>query len=130
MGQFKEMNIQNQTDYFFNDMSNVKNFHLNLLKIDMNSYKDINIYYIGCITINKFGDCENIHSVNPLYLIIRPATVHFREKNDEKYLTIDSTDKCEEVLCESKSELKMLYGEKEMFYKKNYTIIELILTMI
>ena len=43
--------------------------------------------------IKKFGDCENIHSVNPLYLIIHSAAGHFKEKNDKKYLIIDSTDK-------------------------------------
>ena len=32
-------------------------------------YKDIDIYYVGYITIKKIGDYENIYSVNPLYLI-------------------------------------------------------------
>ena len=49
-------------------------------------YKDIDIYYIGYITIMKFGDCENIYSVNPLYLIILSATGHFKEKNVKKML--------------------------------------------
>ena len=61
-------------------MINIKTFHSNLLKIDKKSYKDIDIYYIDYITIKKFGDCENIHSVNPLYLIIHSATRHFKEK--------------------------------------------------
>ena len=43
------------------------------------------------------GDCENIHSINPLYLIIYSAIGHFKEKNGKKYLVIDSTDNCEEV---------------------------------
>ena len=64
MGQVKEINIKNQT-YFFNNMIHIKNFHSNLLKIEKKSYKEIDIYYIGYITIKKFGDCENIHSVNP-----------------------------------------------------------------
>ena len=71
---------KNQTYYFFDDMIDIKNFHSNLLKIDK-SHKDIDIYYIGYITIKKFSDCENIHSVNPLYLIINSATEHFKEKN-------------------------------------------------
>ena len=66
MRQDKEINIKNQTNYFF-DIINIKNFHSNLLKIDKKSYKDIDIYYIGYIAIKKLGDCENIHSVNPLY---------------------------------------------------------------
>ena len=67
-------------------MINIKNFHSNLLKIDKKLYKDIDIYYISYITINKFGDCENIHSVNPLYLIIHSTTRHFKEKKRQKIL--------------------------------------------
>ena len=79
MGQVKEINIKDLTYYFFDNMINIKNFHSNLLKIDKKLYKDIDIYYIGYITmIKKFGDCENIHIVNPLYLIIHSATGHFK----------------------------------------------------
>ena len=117
MGETKELNIKNQTYYFLDDMTDIKNFHSNLLKIDKKPYKDIDIYYIGYITIKKFGDCENIHSVNPLYLIIHSATGYFKEKNDEKYLILDSTEKYEEVFSGIKSEIKMINGEKEMFYE-------------
>ena len=34
-------------------MINIKNFDLNLLKIEKKSYKNIDIYYIGYITIKK-----------------------------------------------------------------------------
>ena len=97
MGQVKEMNIKNQTYCFFNDIVNIKNFHSNLLKIDKNSHKDINICYIGYITMKKSSDCKNIHSVNPLYLIIHSATGYFKGKDGEKYLIIDLTEKYEEV---------------------------------
>ena len=93
MGQVKKINIKNQTYYFFDNMIDIKNFHWNLLKIDKKSHKDIDIYYTGYITIKKFSDCENIHSENPLYLIIHSATGHFKEKNGKKYLIIDSTEK-------------------------------------
>ena len=83
--QVKEVNIKNQTNYFLNDIINIKNFHSNLLKIDKKSYKKFDIYCIGYITIKKFGDCKNIHSVNPLCLIIHSATGHFKETNGEKY---------------------------------------------
>ena len=80
MGQVKEINIKNQTYYFFDDMIDIRNFHSNLLKIDKKSQKDIDIYYIGYITIKKFSDCENIHSLNLLYLIIYSPTGYFKEK--------------------------------------------------
>ena len=78
MGSIKEINIKNERYYFFDDMVEIKNFHSNLLKIDKKLYKDIDIYCIGYITIKKFGDCENIHRVNPLYLIFHSATGHFK----------------------------------------------------
>ena len=111
-------------------MINIKHFHSNLLKIDKKSYKDTDIYYIDYITINKLGDCENIHSVNLLYLIIHSATGHFKEKNDKKCLILDWTDKYKEVFSEVRSENKTLNGGKELFYKKIMLKLELILTMI
>ena len=89
-----------------------------MLKIDKNSYKDIDIYYNGYITIKKVDDYENIHSVNPLYLIIHSATGHFKEKNDNKYLSLDSTDKYKEVWSGTRSEIKTTNGRKELFYEK------------
>ena len=98
MGSIKEINIKNRTDYFFDDMINIKNFHSNLLKIDKKkSYKNIDIYYIGYITV-KDSDYVKINSVNPLYLIINEVDGYFEEINGNKYLTLVSTDKNKEVL--------------------------------
>ena len=48
----KQIDIKNQTYYFYNDMINIEGFNSSLLKIDKKkSYKDIDIYYIGSITI-------------------------------------------------------------------------------
>ena len=104
-------------------MIDIKNFHSNLLKIDKKSHKDIDIYYIGYITIKKFKNCKNIHSVNPLYLIIHSATGYFKEENGEKYLIFDLFEKYEEVFSGIKSEIKTINGGKEMFYDENYSII-------
>ena len=79
MGEIKQLNIKNQTYYFFNDMININNFQSNLLTIDKKSHKDVDVYYIGYITIEKFGDCENIRSLNPLYLIIHSANGYFKK---------------------------------------------------
>ena len=59
MVQVREINIENRTYYFFNDMINIEVFDSNLLKIDKKSYKNIDIYYIGYITIKKIDDYEN-----------------------------------------------------------------------
>ena len=97
MGEVKKLNIKNQSYYFFDDMIDIRNFHSKLSKIDKKSHKDIDIYYIGYITIKKFSNCENIHSENLLYLTIHSATGRFKGKYSEKYLIIDSTEEYEEV---------------------------------
>ena len=74
MGQVKEINMKNQSYYFFDDMIDIKHFYSILLKIDKKSHEDIDTYYIGYITIKKCDDFENIHSVNLFYLIIHSAT--------------------------------------------------------
>ena len=61
MGNIKEINIKNRT-YFFDDMINIEDFDPNLLKIDKKSYKNIDIYYIGYITM-KDSDHIKIKSV-------------------------------------------------------------------
>ena len=53
MGVIKQINIENRTSYFYNDIINLENFKSNLLKIDKKSYNDIGIYNIGYITIKK-----------------------------------------------------------------------------
>ena len=98
MGVVKQINIKNRTYYFYNDMINIKKFDSNSLKIDKKSYKDIGIYNIGYITIKKIDDCENIYSVNPLYLLINHANGYIEEKGVNKYLIFDSTDENKELL--------------------------------
>ena len=69
-----------------------------MLKIDKKSCKDIGIYNIGYITIKKIDDCENIYSVNPLYLLVNHANGYIEEKGENKYLILDSTDENKELL--------------------------------
>ena len=97
MGNIKEINIKNQTYYFFDDMINIEDFDSNLLKIDKKSYKNTDIYYIGYITM-KDSDYVKMKSANPLYLIIGKVIGHTEEKNESKYLVFDSTDKNKKVL--------------------------------
>ena len=70
MGSIKGINIKNWTYYFFNDMIKIKHFHSSLLKLGKKSYKNVDIYYIGYITIKNISDYQNIHSVNPLCFTI------------------------------------------------------------
>ena len=98
MGVVKQMNIKNRTQYVYSDIIDLKHFDASLLKIDKKSYKDIGIYNIGYIAIKQIDDCENIHSVNPLYLIITHANGYIEEKVVNEYLVSDSTDENKELL--------------------------------
>ena len=69
-----------------------------MLKIDKKSYKDIGIYNIGYITIKKIDDCKNIHSVNPLYLLVNHASGYIEEKGVNKYSIFDSANENKESL--------------------------------
>ena len=91
---------------------------LNPFPLDMRkkSSKDIDIYYINCIQ-------ENLNSSNPLRVKINSATGYFKEKNDEKYLILDSTKEYERVWSEIRSEIKRINGGKKVFYEKNYSKI-------
>ena len=82
MVNIKETNIKNRTYYFFDDMINIANVDPRLLKINKKSYKNIDIYYIGYITM-KDSDYVKIKSVNPLYLIISEMDGHFEERKME-----------------------------------------------
>ena len=83
MGVAKQIDIKNRTYYFYNNMINIKSFESKLLKIDKKSFKDIGIYNIGYIPIKKIDDCENIYSVNPLYLLVNYANGYIEEKRGE-----------------------------------------------
>ena len=53
MGNIKQINIENRTIYFFNEMINIKYFDSRLIKIDRKSYKNIGIFNISYIAIKK-----------------------------------------------------------------------------
>ena len=56
MGTVKQINIKNQTYYFYSDTIDLENFDATLLKIDKKSYNDIGIYNIRYITKKKIDD--------------------------------------------------------------------------
>ena len=97
MGKVKQINIKNRTYYFYNDQINLKDFDARLLKVDKKDYKEIDIYYIGYVTVKKIANCSNINSINPLYLMINEVIGHFEEKIGNKYLVLDDLDENKKV---------------------------------
>ena len=131
MGKVKQIEIKIWTYFFQKDIINIEIFISSLLKIDKKSYKDIDIYYIGYITIKKIGDCENIYSANPLYLITGKVDGHIEEINGNKYLIFDSTDENKEVLKkytelwdEIKNEIETINSSKKSEYDKDFMKIK------
>ena len=51
INKFKNISIKKHTYYFFDDIINIKNLDPDNIKIDGKLYKNINIYYMGHITI-------------------------------------------------------------------------------
>ena len=130
MGNIKEINIKTQAYYFYDDRINIKDFDSNLIKIDKKTYKNINIYYIGYITIRD-SNYVKINSVNSLYLIIDEADGCIEESNGNKYLDFASTDKNKEILKEYtelwdkiKCLIKTICGCKTGEYKKDFMKIK------
>ena len=131
MKETKQINIENQTYYFYNDIVDLKDFDEKFLKIGKKSYKNIDIYYIGYITILKIDDYESIYSVNPFYLRIDHAGEYIEEENGNKYLIFDSVDENKEVLKKYadvwdgiKNKIKAINGD-ERDYGKDYMKIKL-----
>ena len=129
MGEVKQIEIKNSNYYFDNDIINLKNFDSNLLTIDKKSYKNVGIYNNGYITIKKNDDYESIYSVNPLHLRVGHANGYIEEKNANKYLIFDTTDKrksCKkykDVWNGIKNKIKAI-NVGECDYEKDYMKIE------
>ena len=130
MGETKQINIKNRTYYFYNDIIALKDFDAKLLIIDKTSYKNLDIYYIGYVTIKQIDDYESIYSVKLLYLRIIHARGYIEEKNGNKYLIFDSVNENKEVLKKYfgiwngiKNKIKAINGD-ECDYGKDYMKIK------
>ena len=127
MGETKQINIKNRTYYFNNDQTNLKDFDARLLKVEKRDYNEIDIYYIGYVTVKKIANCYNINSVNPLYLMIDKMICHFEEKSRNKYFVLDDVNenkevskKYEEVWEGVKKEIETINGGKKIEYGKDF----------
>ena len=53
MVEVKQINNKNRTYYFYNDQINLIDFDASLLKVNKKDYNEIDIYYIGYVTVKK-----------------------------------------------------------------------------
>ena len=131
MGNIKEIIIKNQIYHVFNDMINIEDFDSSLLKIDKKSCKKIVVYNIRYIATKKTDDYENIHSVNPLYLMIGKVDGFIEEKNGSEYLVFDYTHENKEVFTRYtelwdgiKNQIETINGGKAGEYGKDFIKIK------
>ena len=137
MGKTKQINIKNWTYYFYNDQINLKDFDASLLKVDKKNSKQIDVYYIGYVTLKEIANCNNINNVNTLYLMLDKMIGHFEEKNGNKYLVLDDVNKnkkvskkYEEVWGAIKKEIETINGDKKLNMGKILKILGSNLMMI
>ena len=123
MGEVKQINIKNRTYYFYNDRIDLKDFDAKLIQIDKKDYKEIDTYYIDFVTVKKIANCNNINSVNLVYLMIDEMTGHLEEKNENKYLVLDDVDESKDVPKKFGKVLKKIEtinGGKKIDYGKDF----------
>ena len=96
----KQINTKDRTYYFYNDIIDIKTFDSNILKVDNKTYKNLDIFNIGYVTVKNIGSKSghSINSVNPSYLHIDNASGYIEEKLSNKCLIFDSTDENKELL--------------------------------
>ena len=85
---------------------------------------------LDILQFKKIDEYENVHSVNPLYLIIDHASGYIEEKGVNKYFIFDSTNENKELLKKYndvfngiRNKIKKISGD-ECDYEKDYMKIK------
>ena len=93
-------------------------------------YKNLDIYNIGYVTINKIGHGYGVNSVSTLYLRNENASGYIEEINEDKYLVFDDTDENKELLKRYDNVFNRIIGKIKKIdddwleYTKDYTKIK------
>ena len=53
MRSLKQINLKNRTYYFYNDIIDIETLDSNMLRLDKKTYKNLDIYNIGYVTVKK-----------------------------------------------------------------------------
>ena len=79
------------------------------------------------MTVKKIDDCNNINSVNSLYLMTDEMLGYFEEKHENKFLVLDDVDenkevwkKYKEVWEGVKKEIETVNGGEKIEYEKDF----------
>ena len=125
MKTLRQTNIKNSQNYFFNSMTNIKNFDPSLLSIDQIPFKGIDIFTYNIKYIKNF-DCAN-----SLYLIFNNVDAYIGKDDEDKYLIFASTNKNKEALenyvelwDEFKDQIELISDNRPIEYKKAFMKIK------
>ena len=125
MKAIRQVNIRNRQDYFFNDMTNIKNFDPSLLNIDQVSFEnnDSVIYEIEYF--------KNLDSSISLYLVFNNLDAYIEKSGENKYFIFASTDKngkalenYTELWNEIKEQIELISGNGVIKYEKGFMKIK------
>ena len=83
METIKQINLNNRTYYFYNDVINLDEFDENRIRVDKKDFNDIDIYYLGYEHKKKISECNVINSVNLLCLRIININGQFKKGKDD-----------------------------------------------
>ena len=128
MGATKEINIENRTYYYYNDIIDLDEFNESKIKVDKKDFNDIDIYYLAYEYKKKITECNVIRSVNPLDLKIVDIKGQFEKgKDDTWYLGISDKDDVYKKLVDIFKSIKNKITEKTwdaLEYDKDYMKIK------
>ena len=129
MGEIKQINIKNRTYYFYNDIINLDEFDGSKIKVDRKNFNDIDIYYLGYEYKKKITECNEINSVNPLYLRIKDMKGQFKKSKGDNvwYLIISEVENVLRIFVNIYKSFRAKIEENAggiVQYDKDYMIIK------
>ena len=125
MKTFRQVNIKNRQNDFFNDMTKVKNFgpSLNIVQVSFENNDSV-IYDIKYI--------KNLDSSNCLFVVFNNLDAYIKKSGENKYLIFASTEKNGKVLAnytelwhDIKEKIEFISGNKVIKYEKDFMRINL-----
>ena len=128
---FRQVNIKICPYFFYNSMTNIKNFDPTLLSTDQVSFKKST----NCV-IYDIEYFKNLDNENSIYLVFNNVGAYIEcnsteENNEDKYLVFASADKKKEALenytelwDEMKDQIETISGNKPIEYKKDFMKIK------
>ena len=125
MRPIKQVNRENRENYFFNDLTNIKDVDPGLLNTDQVSFES------NKLIIYDIKYVKDLNISNSLYLVFNTLDAYIEKSGENKYLIFASTDKngkalesYTEVWGEIKEEIELIIREKLNKYGKDFMKIK------